>query len=176
MSRGRFRFRQAHIVVAERRLEQRHPRARVGREERRLDLRMALVQEVEGLRESKQDDQVNDAECEHVAGQHRVDHRHERPSQAYSAAMERRERERDAGERGRSNRIPGKEHQQEPTAGHSEHQNRFFCVDVADDAERNASQNQNIREEKNRLARRMDLLQERWRSHSLASYFEIASI
>lgn len=42
---------------------------------------MSLVEEVEGLRESAQDDAVDDAEGEHVARDHGIDHGHKRTRQ-----------------------------------------------------------------------------------------------
>ena len=41
----------------------------------------ALLEEIEGLGESKQDDDVDDGEGEHVSSDHAEDHGHKRPGQ-----------------------------------------------------------------------------------------------
>ena len=50
--------------------------------EGRLDAGEALVEEVEGLREAEEHDRVDDAEGQHVARYHAVDHRDERTRQS----------------------------------------------------------------------------------------------
>lgn len=121
-----------HIVVAQRRLEQRHPRALVRVEQCLLHLRMPLIQKVERLREPKQHNQIDDAEREHVAGDHREDHRDKRSGQPDGAR---------------------KEHEQKPAARHGEHEDRLLGVGVAEQPERNAGEQQQIGQQKDRLGR-----------------------
>lgn len=80
---------------------------------------MSFVQKEEGLRETKQHDQIDDAKCEHVTGDHGEDHRHKRSGQTNGSC---------------------KEHQQEPAGWHGEHKDGFFGVCVADDAKWNAGE------------------------------------
>lgn len=68
----------------------RGPERGIAREVSSTDLKedrviITFVQEVEGLREAKQHDGVDDAEGEHVACDHAVDHRHERTRQLHCA-------------------------------------------------------------------------------------------
>lgn len=52
---------------------------------------MAFVEEIEGLRESKQNDQIDDAEGKHVTGDHRINHGHEWSSQSNGSTEEKRQ-------------------------------------------------------------------------------------
>lgn len=71
-----------YIIIAQGGLEEGHPGARICIEHGRLHLRMTLVEEVEGLREAAQYNGIDDAEGEHVASDHGVDHGHKGSSQA----------------------------------------------------------------------------------------------
>lgn len=79
---------QTYAVIAECNLEQRHPRWVIRVVERWFYTGKSLVQKVERLGETEQDDHVYDAKGQHVAGYHTVDHRDERPGQSYCSANE----------------------------------------------------------------------------------------
>lgn len=120
---------------------ERHPSGDVGRVEGSLHSRVALVEKIKGLREAEQHHRVDDAEGEHVAGDHRVDHGDERPGQFNRA---------------------GEEHEQEPGSWHCENQHRLFAVFVSEDAQRDADQDQQVGHEENQLGRILhQLLRER---------------
>jgi len=93
---------------------------------------VALVEKVKSLREAEQHHRVDDAESEHVTGNHRVDHGDERPGQFDGA---------------------GEEHEQEPRARHCKNQHRLFADFVAEDAQRDAAQNKQVGHEENQLGR-----------------------
>lgn len=97
---------------------------------------LTFVQKIESLRESKQYNQVNYTKREHVTGDHGINHRNKRSSQSNSSS---------------------KKHQKKPTSRYRKHQNRLFSVIVSNDAEWNACQYQNVRNEENRLGRSMNL-------------------
>lgn len=61
----------------------------IGMIEGGLDTGKAFVEEVKRLREAEHDDHVYDAEGEHVAGDHAVDHRHEWTRETDSSAIQR---------------------------------------------------------------------------------------
>lgn len=64
----------AYIIIPESYLEKSHPSAGIGAVQRVFDTWKTLVQEVEGLWESKQYDWVDDPKSQHVTGDHAVHH------------------------------------------------------------------------------------------------------
>lgn len=86
-------------------------------------LRMSFVQKEEGLRKAEQHDQVDYPESEHVAGDHGKYHCHKGTCET---------------------NCSGEEHEQEPTGWYGEDKNCLFGVRVADYAEWNASEQEEI--------------------------------